>query len=241
MEKVQRVQMLLLLSVLYLASDRATSAPIPSHISSIGDCNLSGEETLTYSRGSIIPLADTNGCNWTRNMSYELRNEQDMIGWYEDGSFIPRGQFQGRLDFDKENCTFLLKNLLLADAGIFTLTALYTENKQPKCFVMIFNITVIDLVTSVPPQWLTSRTLLNSSDLIQIVKTEDITVRAVLSILALFLIFPGAALALTKTVHTVYCYCSKKNEKVEDLDMSNPESMRIEDLDYDVVKTAPLT
>ncbi|XP_073467165.1 uncharacterized protein [Aquarana catesbeiana] len=83
-------------------------------------------------------------------MKYELRNEQDLIGWYEGDKLEPRGRFMERLEFDNQRCAFILLSISKADTGMYTILALYMENKAPKSQEMTFNVTIVDIVTSTP-------------------------------------------------------------------------------------------
>ncbi|XP_077334218.1 uncharacterized protein LOC143975614 [Lithobates pipiens] len=106
--------------------------------------------SLSCSAGSRCSFPDTNVCNYTKNMLYELRKEQEPIGWYEKDLLTPRGQFMERLEFDNQRCVFILLKPSLVDTGMYTITVRYTENEEPKTPKMTINVTVFDPVTSTP-------------------------------------------------------------------------------------------
>ncbi|XP_068093130.1 uncharacterized protein [Hyperolius riggenbachi] len=65
-----------------------------------------------------------------------------MIGWYEDGRLQPRVNFIGRLDFHKENCSFVLKNVSPKDSNLYTITTRYMEGDKTKQQEITVNVTI---------------------------------------------------------------------------------------------------
>nr|DBA29504.1 TPA: hypothetical protein GDO54_009727 [Pyxicephalus adspersus] len=103
---------------------------------------------VSVQAGSSLHLVESTFCMDTENRHYELRNREDQIGSYDLGLFKGRLQFQNRLTFTENNCTFTVSDVMSSDTGVYTLITMIDKNNQLETHETKFNVSVFDNVPS---------------------------------------------------------------------------------------------
>ncbi|XP_069832392.1 uncharacterized protein [Dendropsophus ebraccatus] len=112
---------------------------------------------MMISRSSTTPTGSslklTSNFTFDSSNIYELYIAGNMIGSYTDGYLMPRLNFTERLQFDREDCSFILKNLTEEDRNVYTFITIYQKNKRIQNHKEYFNVTVTSrLVTAESPR-----------------------------------------------------------------------------------------
>ncbi|XP_077334220.1 uncharacterized protein LOC143975616 [Lithobates pipiens] len=95
-------------------------------------------------------LSKTELCQDMKNKRYDIYYKSDGIASCDGGRCEGQKQFKNRVAFIQENCTFVVQDMTIADAGVYTLLTWTDEDHKLKSHQTFFHITIKENV-SVPP------------------------------------------------------------------------------------------
>ncbi|XP_018097037.1 uncharacterized protein LOC108704851 isoform X2 [Xenopus laevis] len=112
-------------------------------------------EEISAELGATVLIPHNVTCNLGLHMAFDLErtgHNSGVIGSYED-HLLADDEYEERLEFSKESCTFILRNVTETDSGNYTYVQLISSDGRNKDTIkinLVLTITAPETPTSVP-------------------------------------------------------------------------------------------